>query len=86
MEKDKARELVLSSFGPAAARYYDDHFDPNELIEFDGMNCNDFDNNYCDGWDGYSRRCSCGNRRVEWSWEGFAWDSCSNPILYATAY
>jgi len=34
-------------------------------IQFDGMNCHDFDNG-CDGWDGESRRCNCGNRRVYW--------------------
>ena len=39
---------------------------PDELIEFDGMNCNDYDDAGCGGWDGKSRRCSCGNRRVYW--------------------
>lgn len=36
-------------------------------IEFEGMNCNDFlkpGEPECPGWDGYSRRCKCGNRRV----------------------
>ena len=36
-------------------------------IEFDGQNCNDYldtDEAECEGWDGESRRCSCGNRRV----------------------
>jgi hypothetical protein len=28
---------------------------------FGGQNCDD-----CSGWDGISRRCNCGNRRVEW--------------------
>ena len=38
------------------------------LTEFDGMNCNDYaeDDNHCGGWDGVSRRCQCGNRRVYW--------------------
>ncbi len=39
------------------------------LIEFDGMNCNDYleeDQEPCAGWDGESHRCSCGNRRVSW--------------------
>lgn len=22
----------------------------------------------CQGWNGYSRRCDCGNRRVCWEW------------------
>lgn len=44
----------------------------NGSIEFDGMNCNDFkgdDEIECDGWDGVSRRCNCGNRRVYWDIE-----------------
>ena len=28
---------------------------------FEGMNCED----ECTGWDGESRRCECGNRRVQ---------------------
>lgn len=23
----------------------------------------------CDSWDGLSRRCDCGNRRVAWAWD-----------------
>jgi hypothetical protein len=39
-----------------------------ELIEFDGQNCNDYDEDAnCGGWDGVSNRCQCGNRRVYWS-------------------
>ena len=37
--------------------------------EFDGQNCNDWlddDKPECLGWDGLSRRCDCGNRRVSW--------------------
>jgi hypothetical protein len=37
------------------------------------MNCDD-----CDGWDGVSRRCSCGNRRVYWIWD--------KSVLYAEAW
>ena len=34
-----------------------------EFIEFAGNdNCED-----CEGWDGTSARCDCGNRRVYWS-------------------
>lgn len=38
------------------------------LIEFEGMNCNDYgdDEPECEGWDGVERRCECGNRRVSW--------------------
>jgi len=42
----------------------------NGLIDFDGMNCNDYKEDHeveCGGWDGESRRCDCGNRRVYWS-------------------
>ena len=41
----------------------------NGPISFDGMNCNDYKDESeleCDGWDGSSRRCECGNRRVYW--------------------
>lgn len=31
-------------------------------ILFSGQNCDD-----CAGWDGLSRRCNCGNRRVSWT-------------------
>ena len=77
-ESDPARENVLNQHGEEAARYYDDYFSGQYAIEFDGMNCNDFSDNYCSGWDGVSRRCNCGNRRVDWVWE--------NNILYAEAY
>lgn len=39
-------------------------------VQFDGMNCNDYlseGDDECAGWDGESRRCDCGNRRVSWS-------------------
>jgi len=35
---------------------------PECYIDFDGNNCDD-----CVGWDGRSRRCECGNRRVSWT-------------------
>ncbi len=34
--------------------------------DFDGKNCDDISDNECAGWDGESRRCDCGNRRVYW--------------------
>lgn len=37
-----------------------------DYIEFSGWNCNDYGDNECFGWDGISRRCECGNRRVGW--------------------
>lgn len=36
----------------------------------------------CEGWDGESRRCQCGNRRVSWSWSG----SWPEPYVYGEAY
>lgn len=46
-----------------------------EPIRFDGQNCDE-----CPGWDGLSRRCECGNRRVYWeynaanqTWTPTAW-------------
>ncbi len=33
--------------------------------DFSGKNCEDF-GSVCAGWDGESRRCECGNRRVYW--------------------
>ena len=36
------------------------------FIDFDG---NDFCDDDCLGWDGESRRCDCGNRRVYWETE-----------------
>jgi hypothetical protein len=55
-------------------------------IEFEGMNCNDWlndDEPECEGWDGTSRRCDCGNRRV--SWEA-SQDSKGNWSAYGVAY
>jgi hypothetical protein len=43
--------------------------DADDVDEFEGMNCNDYlddDRMECLGWDGVSRRCYCGNRRVSW--------------------
>ena len=37
------------------------------FTDFDGKNCDDLDDNSCAGWDGESRRCECGNRRVYWA-------------------
>lgn len=38
-------------------------------VEFQGQNCDDWDDVGCGGWDGESRRCECGNRRVFWQTE-----------------
>ena len=50
-----------------------------QLINFSGDdNCEN-----CNGWDGESRRCSCGNRRVSWT-QGYGF-SFENPYVYAEA-
>ena len=45
-----------------------------DAIPFNGQNCDDAkyneDDPDCMGWDGYSRRCTCGNRRVSWVFDG----------------
>jgi hypothetical protein len=53
---------------------------PGEYYAFDGQNCHDFDNSVkCEGWDGISKRCQCGNRRV-------SWEIGENGNVYAQAY
>lgn len=43
--------------------------DRDEFVEFEG----DWDCEGCFGWDGESRRCDCGNRRVYWQWTGYSY-------------
>lgn len=57
--------------------------------DFEGNNCSDCgsdwnDGKQCLGWDGVSRRCECGNRRV--SWETSDYHSFKNPHVRAVAY
>jgi len=47
------------------------------MFGFDGQNCD-----HCEGWDGYSRRCQCGNRRVSWTIDG----TFEKPYLSGVAY
>ncbi len=51
MEPQAIREHILP-------QVYGKNFDD---LDFDGQNCDD-----CTGASGFSRRCSCGNRRVYW--------------------
>jgi hypothetical protein len=48
------------------------------FVDFDGKNCDD-----CVGWDGESRRCDCGNRRVYWETSK---NSDGKFYAYAVAY
>jgi hypothetical protein len=45
------------------------------FFDFDGKNCDS-----CEGWDGESHRCQCGNRRVDWVL------SMDGSYIYAEAY
>jgi hypothetical protein len=49
-------------------------------IGFEGFNCRDIGND-CKGWDGKSRRCDCGNRRVSW-----VWDDVNPSFVWAEAW
>jgi hypothetical protein len=50
------------------------------FIRFSGQNCD----GPCEGWDGKSHRCDCGNRRVDWT-QG--WNhSFEHPDIEAEAY
>lgn len=55
------------------------------FFDFEGNNCHDVagwneDVPECSGWDGDSRRCECGNRRVSWTLS----DDCT--YVYGEAY
>jgi hypothetical protein len=52
----------------------------DEMFSFSG---DDYCEN-CSGWDGQDRRCSCGNRRVNWE-RGYNF-SFKSPVLDAIAY
>lgn len=47
------------------------------MFDFDGQNCDE-----CAGWDGRSRRCECGNRRVDWVSHG----DFENPYVRGVAW
>jgi hypothetical protein len=57
-----------------------------EWHEFAGFNCYDVsdEGESCAGWDGASKRCQCGNRRVDWV-EGYG-HSFKEPYVCAEAY
>lgn len=50
-EEDK---IYIKACEEYRARIFDEEF-----VSFDGQNCDD-----CQGWDGESSRCECGNRRI----------------------
>lgn len=47
---------------------------------FSGQNCDE-----CEGWDGVSRRCECGNRRVDWEFR-ISTDNLEDAYIYGEAY
>lgn len=51
----------------------------NGPIGFSGQNCD----GPCSGWDGESKRCECGNRRVSWTYDDL---SFKDPSIYGEAY
>jgi|14BtaG_2_1085337.scaffolds.fasta_scaffold03149_10 hypothetical protein len=80
---DRIKKELLETYGQEAVEYfkeyYEEELDDNVFISFSGQNCEYTDDGeFCSGWDGESRRCSCGNRRVAWDWD--------NEYLTAEAY
>jgi hypothetical protein len=51
-------------------------------FEFVGQNCGERSDTTCAGWDGKSHRCECGNRRVNWIYDG----THEEPYVYGEAY
>lgn len=58
---DAANNLVFESEKIRAI----ENIASGNFISFEGQNCEN-----CSGWDGVSQRCECGNRRIDWSFEG----------------
>ena len=56
-----------------------------DIVEFGDHNCADAwdEGENCDGWDGNSKRCQCGNRRVDWAFTEYPKGIWS---FYAEAY
>lgn len=51
-------------------------------ISFRGSyNCED-----CDGWDGESRRCECGNRRIDWGYDETDFSTNIIDYIYPECY
>jgi hypothetical protein len=59
-----------------------DHLLTMVPIIFYDMNCYDIRGNECSGWDGVSRRCECGNRRVHIVTENYRKDDDSESGEY----
>ncbi len=77
MTSIKAR--IFEDVGQEGLDYYIKiHLKGNSLFDFSGHNCNNYEDQECIGWNGKSKRCECGNRRVMWVFE--------DGSLYAKAY
>jgi hypothetical protein len=75
---DAVRFADAERFDELVAERVKEHETEGTYFEFSGQNCDD----PCQGWDGDSRRCECGNRRVSWS-------SCGHfddMYIYGEAY
>lgn len=63
MEYDTREEAIAAAIQEVEAA--------GGFTDFDGNNCeyawSDDNSPDCLGWDGESRRCDCGNRRVYWA-------------------
>ena len=55
----------------------------DELIDFEGHNCAEVGDEDCGGWNGTSRRCGCGHRRV--AWDAYK-DETGAFLAHAVAY
>lgn len=71
---------------PEAARKHYLVENEDELVEFDGQNCNEFmeeDDEPCGGWWVGEHRCECGERRV---YLGTYGDEKTGYFAFPTAY
>lgn len=79
---DNAISMANSiAYDKAIANQQKELFDTESYIDFNGSDsCEN-----CAGWDGTSRRCQCGNRRVGWA-SGDNADFFLNPYIYGEAW
>lgn len=68
-----------------AIKAAEEHASSVGYVDFEGNNCSDWsgDEDVCAGWDGFDRRCECGNRRVFWDYYG---DDEQGYTAFALAY
>jgi hypothetical protein len=74
-ESQVREKLDKDGYNQAEIEVILNHFPWDYSMDFNGQNCDDLGDDWnngvpCTGWDGLSRRCNCGNRRVSWIVEG----------------